>query len=270
MYHYITLGDTKIFLTWIGIMLFLATFLVSTKYYCQKYNLNFSTFFRFVPQSILITYLLGTYSRYLIESFIVFPTDPQQRLLYLTPAGYTFHFVGIIIWIFVCAHRFFRRVVKPEQRHLRVEVFFHSLMWALIPLGVCLLMGDNFIGKQTNGGIYVSAIRSDSAVAIYDKVIPLGLYLSILWLAGHFFTKLLDSTYTKRWRKWWRWYFAFGIFLIALSILLLRQQYPRHIVMQIAWISIDIKQYLAWILAWFFLYKSNVIHLPRLNKNSNQ
>ncbi len=53
-------------------------------------------------------------------------------------------------------------------------------MWALIPLGVCLLMGDNFIGKQTNGGIYVSAIRSDSAVAIYDKVIPLGLYLSIL------------------------------------------------------------------------------------------
>ncbi len=86
MYHYITLGDAKIFLTGIGIMLFLATFLVSTRYYCQKYKLNFSTFFRFVPQSIVIIYLLATYSRYLIESFTVFPTDPQQRLLYLTPA----------------------------------------------------------------------------------------------------------------------------------------------------------------------------------------
>jgi len=173
MYHYITLGDAKIYLTGIGIILFLATFLVSVRYYCKKYQLNFSTFFHFVPQSILIIYLLGTYSRYLIESFIVFPTDPQQRLLYLTPQGYTFHFVGIVIGVFLCAHRFFKRAIKADQRRLWLEVFFHSLMRALIPLGVCLLMGDNFIGKQADGGIYVSAIRSDSAVAIYDKVIPL-------------------------------------------------------------------------------------------------
>lgn len=259
MYHYITLGDIKIYLTGIGIILFLATFLVSLRYYCKRYQLNFSSFFRLVPQSIIIIYLLWTYSRYLIESFVVFSVDPQQRLLYLTPQGYKFHFVGIVVGLFLCGHRFFKKHVKPEHRALWLEALFHSMMWALIPLGICLLLGDNFIWKQTDGNLFVSAIRNDSAVAIYDKVIPLGLFISMLWLAGHFFTQLLAKHFAKKGQKW-RGYLAFWVFLIALSILLIWQQYPRHLVMQIGGLSIDIKQYLAWILAIYFFYQHSKTH----------
>lgn len=173
MYHYITLGDVKIYLTGVGIVLFLATFLVSMKYYCKKYQLNFGSFLRIVPQCLAVTYLLATYSRYFIESFVVFSADPKQRLLYLTPSGYAFHFVGVIVGMFLCGHRFLKRKAKPEQYSQRLEVFFHSLMRALIPLGICLLLGDNFIGKQIDGGFFVSAIKNDSKVAVYDKVIPL-------------------------------------------------------------------------------------------------
>jgi hypothetical protein len=35
------------------------------------------------------------------------------------------------------------------------------------------LLGDNFIGKSTTSGLYVTAIRSDSNLAIYGKVLPL-------------------------------------------------------------------------------------------------
>ncbi len=255
MYHYITLGDLKIYLTGIGIVLFLGTFLISLRHYCRRYQLPFAQFFRTVPHSILIIYLLATYSRYLVESFIVFPTDPQQRLLYLTPKGYTFHFLWILIGVLVCIHWFFKHhVAKGEQRQQWLEAFFHSLMRAIIPLGICLLMGENFIGKQIDWWIYVSAIRNDSAVAVYDKVIPLGLYLSILWLAWHFFAIFLEHKFAKKNMQSWG-YLAFSAFSFALSILLLRQQYPRHLVMQIGGTSIDMKQYLLWICAAFFLYK---------------
>lgn len=117
-----------------------------------------------------------------------------------------------------------------------------------------MVLGDNFIGKQTETAIFVSAIRNDSAVAVYDKVIPLGLRISVLGLAGHFLAKFLEVWAPKKRLMPWV-YLAFASVLVALSIILMWQQYPRHLVMQIAGISIDLKQYATWVVAGYMFYR---------------
>ncbi|USN55313.1 MAG: hypothetical protein H6765_01590 [Candidatus Peribacteria bacterium] len=61
--------------------------------YSKRRGLNFKLLLSKFPLYLVIVYLLGTYSRYLIHEFVIFPLNWEYILLYLTPYDYRFHFV---------------------------------------------------------------------------------------------------------------------------------------------------------------------------------
>lgn len=226
-------------MTWLGIVAFLVVFILVARKRANSLWLPFGEFFRYLPIIILLAYLLGTRSRYALEHFIIFPFSPQRLLLYLSPYEFHFHFVGIIVGILIWRKRFLTS--QPRERHLqRHTVMFEAIMLACIPLGIFLLFGDHFIGKPIETGIYVSAIDPASKVAAYDTVIPLGIYLAcmtwILYLLISIMHTWKPSTY--------RIFGGFSLFFLWLGFLLIRQVYPRHLVMKRWSLTMDIKQYL--------------------------
>jgi ACR3 family arsenite efflux pump ArsB len=54
-------------------------------------------FFASLGIYILIPYLLGTYTYYLLEETVLVPLHWKQFLLYLSPSGFHFHMIGIMI-----------------------------------------------------------------------------------------------------------------------------------------------------------------------------
>lgn len=260
MYHYITLGSMKIYMTGLGILCFLIVFLRTIRLQSKKYPLiQAKQFLRYFPYYLIGTYFFSTYVRYLIKDFVIIPLNREQLLLYISPYEYTFHFVGIVVWMLVCGWHFFRTIPDLEQKKQRRQTFFHAITLGLIPLWIFLLLGDDFIGKSTDGYFFVSAIRPDSQVAIYEKVFPLWTVLSIGGLCLHIISNIInkkheDKDYT---------FTLFCILCIFLAFLLLFQQYPKHLVSRVWPFIFDIKQYLLLLIAvWFFIQQTK--HRKRL------
>lgn len=237
-------------MTWMWILAFIIIFLFIVSIKGKKYRLNTQTFWKYVPFYLLWTYLLSTYLYYVIEQHILLPFNIDQILLYLSPYNYHFHFVGIILWLFFSGVHFLKTVETPEKKQKRLHIFLSATITASIPLWIFLLLWDNFIGIPTKSSFYVSAIRSDSHMAIYGKVVPLGFFFSLWFLI------------------WWMWYLSykkktnkniaylwFSIISLFLAFLLLYQQYPKHFVMDIGSFTLDIKQYLLILMAIWFLWK---------------
>lgn len=249
MYPTITIGPRTLHMTGVGIVAFVLVFLWKMRQYTRTYRLSFKHFFEKIPWYIIILYLLGTYSHYLIEYMIIFPIDRQQFLLYLSPYGYKFHYIGLLIGMVLCGIQFLKTV--PEyDRARRIDAFFQSTVFGSIPLGVFLLLGDTVIGVPIQDGLYVSAITPNSAMATYDKVVPVGLYISI---AGVLWSAILMIR-NKRLQRWF-WYRWFAFFFILLWCILVFQQYPRHIVTNRLWLTMDIRQYASLVVAALFAFQ---------------
>lgn len=253
MYHYITLWGLTIHMTGLWIIAFLAAFLFIVHREGEKHNLNTKEFFSFVPIYIIIIYLCATYVYYLIENFVVLPFNFKQILLYITPYNYAFHSIGIAIGALVGWWKFLKDKERQRQR-MRINIWAYALLWAFIPLGIFLVLGDSFIGKATEWWLYISAIRSDSQVAIYDRVIPLGFAFSLLGVIGWWIMYLVGRKTYPYWG-----YFALGMISLAMACIFLWQQYPRRLVSSIAWVTFDIKQY-------FFIAVALGLLILRLHK----
>jgi len=246
MYHYITVWGLTIHMTGLGIVAFLVVFLSLTHYEAKRNNLDSREFMKYIPLYIIIMYLLGSYVYYLIEEMVVLPFSFKQLLLYITPYKYAFHSIGITLWAIIGARKFLKEKDDEEKRKW-INIRTYSLLWALIPLGVFLVLGDTFIGKATEGSLYVSAIRSDSAVAIYDKVLPLWLWISLTGVIGWWAMYIIGrKTHPYRGLN------ALWILSLIFSIIFLFQQYPRRVVSSVWWVTFDIKQYFFIALAIFF------------------
>lgn len=96
MYPFINLGDTKIYMTGLGILIAAVTFLLVAAYRCRKYNLVYRRIFYRSPIAIIVMYVLGSYLDFVLQGNVV-PTNADELLLLITPYGYKFHFVGIAI-----------------------------------------------------------------------------------------------------------------------------------------------------------------------------
>lgn len=239
MFPTLHLRGMSLSMTWLGIVVFLLVFILVAKKRARHLGLPFREFFRYIPFIIFLAYLLGTRSRYALEHFIIFPLSPQRLLLYLSPYEFHFHFVGIVTGILIGWKRFLKS--QPRERYLqRHTIIFEALMIACLPLGIFLLFGDHFIGKPIEAGIFVSAIDPVSKVAAYDTVIPLGIYFS--FRAG-FLYLLISILHTRKPNKY-RVFLGFALFALGVGVLLIRQIYPRHLVMKRRSLTIDIKQYL--------------------------
>jgi hypothetical protein len=104
-------------------------------------------------------------------------------------------------------------------------------------------MGDNFIGTTTTSRLGIKSLHSDSQRNKFNLVYPIGLFLSLGSLFVALFIKILKK------KKFGYGMLGFVILLLLISIILIFQQYSRHIVFSLGNNMFDVKQYSAWIFA---------------------
>jgi hypothetical protein len=74
---------------------------------------------------------------------------------------------------------FLRKIPRIENKKIWIDILFFAFSLSIVPLGIFLLLGDNFIGLPTTAGIGVKALHFESQLNKFDAVYPIGLFLSI-------------------------------------------------------------------------------------------
>lgn len=247
MYPYIILWWSKFYLTGIGIIISFLVFLGIARYLTKKYHQNFRKLFYRLPFLIVLTYFLGSYVNFIFEVGI-FPTNGSEFVQLISPYGYKFHFMGLLLGIFISISVFLKKIVRIENKKVWADIFFFSFSLSLVPLWLFLLMGDNFMGVATDTRLGIKSLHSDSQRNKFSLVYPIGLFLSL----GALFISLYIKIIKKK--KFGYWMLGFAVILIFISLVLLLQQYSKHIVFSLWNIVFDVKQYsgiIAGIIAYF-------------------
>lgn len=236
MYPYIILWWSKFYMTGIGIVISFLIFLFVALHLSKKYHQNFRKLFYRLPFLIVLTYFFGSYMNFIFDVGII-PTNGSEFVQLISPYGYKFHFMGLIIGIYIAIAMFLKKIVRVENKKVWSDILFFSLTLSLVPLGIFLLMWDNFIGLPTNGRLWIKSLHSDSQRNKFTLVYPIGLFLSLGALFISIYIKILKK---KKFGYGMLW---FAIILIFISLLLIFQQYSRHAVFSLGTIMFDIKQY---------------------------
>lgn len=249
MYPFISLGDTKIYMTGIGILLAAITFLLIAAYWCRKYNLVYRRIFYRFPIAIIVMYGFWSYFDFILQGHII-PTNGNELLGLITPYGYKFHFVGIAIGGTLSVRYFLKNIARIENRKLYIDVLFFGIAAAMIPLGLFLLLGDDFIGKGTSWWMGVQALHTESELNKFNAVYPIGLFVAIWWILTYVGT--LIAKHIQKING--IWFVGFGALFIGRSIIFLFQLYPRYGVISLGNYILDIKQYVCILLALLSLH----------------
>jgi hypothetical protein len=179
MFPYVERFNLKISMTATGIVLALLTFIITVYYLCQKNHQDFLKLFYKLPFWIILTYLLGRYSAFILETSSFLPTSFASILTILRPKQFDFHFVGIIIAIVISFGTFFASIKRTENKKIRADILFSGLCNATIVLGIFFTLGDTFIGKTTESIFAIRALHAESSLTKFDGVYPVGLFLSL-------------------------------------------------------------------------------------------
>ncbi len=250
MYPYFIVQGHKIYAVWIGIVISALVFVGIARYFAKKYKLQFSKLFFWLPTLLISCYLLGNWAWLALDSDVWFPLRSLSTIgTLLSPYGYHFHFVGLILWAAFAWRRFFKRIFMKTESNKWIDVFFFSFAAALVPLWLFLLLWDTFVGKTTDAWYGVIALLNDSVWTNFWRVVPLGIIVSIIWFISYVGVWLAQRFSTKP-RVWW--YLGFAVIFAALNIVFLAQNYPRHGVLQLGTYTLDIKNYIAIFLAIYF------------------
>ncbi len=229
MYPYITLAWLKIYMTGVGLVVWFIVFLWVIRYLSKRYRLSFNAFFYWLPISIWLIYLWGSYVYFLIdEPRLLFPTTRQEVSLLISPHGYRFQYIGVLIGAVLSTWIFTRQIRSHTEKILWYDVLFFGWVVALIPLWFFFVLGENFIGDFTQYSRGVSWLHPDVSTRLKkfnQEVIPLWLLLSI-W-SGLIF--LLFWLFKIRKRKIWYGLLGFVVLIGYVSVLLIWQQYSRHL-----------------------------------------
>jgi hypothetical protein len=133
--------------------------------------------------------------------------------------------------------------VRIENKKVWSDILFFSLGLSLVPLWLFLLMWDNFIGLSTSSWWGIKSLHSDSHWNKFTLVYPIGIFLSLWALFISLGIKVLKK------KKFGYGMLGFSILLLFISIVLLFQQYSRHIVFSFGTVMFDIKQYVGILVA---------------------
>ncbi len=239
MYPYLEIFGIKVYTLGIGIVLCIFFFLFWLKHYSYKNNLNFWKFFTRFPLFIILIYFFWSYFYYLIEYFIVLPTSLAEVKMIFSPYWYNFSFIGLSFGFFLSLFIFLRRCPLKSEAKKRIDIIFYSLALTLIPLGFFLLLGDNFIGKPTDSLIWIKTFFENSELIKYDRVYPVGFFVSIAGL----FSFLLFFFLHYLFKLNGIWIFGFIILIIFLNFVFNFQQYPKHWVVEFMNIWLDLKNF---------------------------
>lgn len=238
MFPYITLWWINIYMTGLGIVAGLVTFICISRYFCRKYSIQFRRLFYWLPRAIILMYTCGSYVHFVLREWL-FPTDGQQLLSLISPYGYKFHFIGILLGLSIGIRLFFKEIKRLENKKVYSDVFFFAMTGAMIPLWLFLLLGDDFIGKSTNSIRWVQALQSESALNKFSAVYPIGLILSI----GAAILYAAMAIWKRITKQIGIGFLGFVYLLILINIVLLYQQYPRYGIIPFGEYTLDIKQY---------------------------
>lgn len=233
---------SKFYMTWIGIIVAFLVFLGIAKYLTHKYHQNFWKLFYWLPLLIILTYFLGSYVSFAFDIGL-FPTTWSALVTLLSPRGYGFHFAGMLLGIYLAIFLFLKKITRVENKKVWADILFFSFAISLIPLGIFLLMGDNFIGNTTSSWMGIKSLHSDSQRNKFNLVYPLWLFLSLWSLLIVWYIKIIKK------KRFGYGMLGFALLLVFISLLLLGQQYVRHAVFSVGPFMFDIKQYLARIIA---------------------
>jgi len=242
MYPYINLFGEKLFMTGLWIVVAFLTFLIVSIYLTRRYHQNFWKFFYWMPVLIILCYFLGSYVQFFFD-YGALPASWAEFLILLSPYGYKFHFVGLLLGIVIAIIIFLKKIKRIENKKIRIDILFYSITLSLVPLGLFLLMGDNFMGNSTSlPRLGIKSLHSESQRNKFNLVYPIGVFLSVWALLVAAFIRI-------RKRKFGYGLLGFAILLVVVAAILTVQQYPRHGVFHIGSIMIDCKQYVALLIA---------------------
>lgn len=229
-------------MTGIGIIISFLVFIGIARYLTKKYHQNFWKFFYWLPFLIVLTYFLGSYVNFIFDVGL-FPTNWSEFVQLISPYGYKFHFTGLLMGMFISTYIFLKKITRVENKKVWSDILFFSFALSLVPLWLFLLMGDNFIGTTTTSWMGIKSLHSDSQRNKFNLVYPIGLFLSLWSLFVVLYIKILKK------KKFGYGMLGFVFILILISLILLLQQYSRHMVFSWGTLMFDLKQYSALILA---------------------
>lgn len=242
MYPYFTIAWLKIYMTWLGIVVWFVFFLITVWYAAKQYRLPFTTFFYQLPIYIAIIYLFGAYWYFVIDNpRLLYPSTWNELTMLLSPHGYRFHLLWLIVGVMTSTWIFLKWSSSRAERILWLDVLFYGRWVALIPVWLFFVLWENFIWQIVELGHWrwVVSLHSDVTTRLRkfnQPVLPIGLRLSIgsgliviwYWLRA---SRKHRIGYGLMW---------FNSLLLLLLVVISYQQYPRHI--PLYWLF-DVKHY---------------------------
>lgn len=255
MYPYLEIFGVSLYMTGIGIVISCIVFLVTAWVLCKKYHQDFIKLFNWLPWLLIPVYILGLYVSFILQGGGIIPPS----LSFLSPHGYNFSFIGILLGCFVSILFFLRQFRRNETKKIWIDILFFSFCNAMIPLGVFLLLGDNFIGMPYWGALSVRALIPESELVKYGTVYPVGLFLS-LWCLAINVVITIRKLLTKKVGIWiWGFIMIFILFILLLPF----RNYPAHGVISLfGKISLDINYYVLVFLICYCLLRRRKLRKP--------
>lgn len=266
MYPFVTIAWIHLELTGIGIILAFFVFMIVCRFRAQRMALSFQSLYSMLPAMIASIYFGWSYIHFLLETGHILPYTVFEFYHLLLPSNYQFHPGGMIIWLVLFLIIFINNQSGRFVKHKRIDCIYIGLMYAVIVLGIFLILGDDMIGLSTDTRLWIYALTPMSEVSKFNKVLPVWLFLSLaallsLWLSYPLKYKLRDVG---------RWYGWFGTFLLLLWGVLLMQHYARHGVIIVGGIRYDINQYIARTVGLYCLTRYIYIYLRLGNKSQHR
>jgi len=245
-----------IYLQWIWIILSTVMFIYWIYRYSNKFNLKFVHFLNFLPFFIIVPYFLWRYTYDLIEyKFFL----PQDILNLLNPFDYRFSFIWVSFGIFFMMFMFIISLEYIQERKKRIDVFFYSINLSLVVIWPFLLLWDTFFWKITNSIFWISPLTTNTQIPFpTDKLRPIGIFVSFLWLFFYLLSKIIYFILKKPWNS----IYLFPFLFIWFAIIFRFQHYPKHFLF-----NIDIKILYSYIMS---LSSGIILHLITINKKLNR
>jgi hypothetical protein len=250
MYPYITIRGVKLYMTGIGIVVSFLAFVGIVWYLSKKYLQSFWRFFYWLPILISLVYFLWSYVQFVLSTQHILPMSWPDFLRILSPYDYNFNYIGILIWVLIALWIFFREIKTIENKKIWGDIFFFAFSLSIVPLGIFLLLWDNFIGANTGSFMGMKSLHSESQRNKFDWVLPIGLFLSLGTLVTSLFIRIKSKSGERK-GLGMLW---FAILLVVINAVLMMEQYPRYMVISFGPIHLDIKQHLSFFVIMFCLY----------------
>lgn len=254
MFPYIELFGTKIYMTGVGIVIASIVFLITTYQLCKKYNQDFVKLFNWLPWLLIAIYVLGLYLTSVFDTWSIIPTS----LSAFSPYGYRFSFVGIVIACFLTIQVFLLGLRRSETKKIWIDIFFFWFVNALAALGFFLLLGENFVWKETASWLSVSTMSTESSLMKFEGVYPIGIFLSI----GALLINVIVTMWKRGTKKVWLGIWGFVMIVILFLAILPFWNYSRHGVLAIGNMSFDLNHYVLLLLIFYFVWLAKRLRKP--------